>query len=82
MNELGVRYVQRKVLHILEFDKVKEQLAEHASSPLGLEKSRRSCRHPIWRRWPLGLRKRMKRPLFCDLLAMRRLTELSTFALI
>ena len=38
MNELGVRYVQRKVLHTLEFDKVKEQLAEHASSPLGLEK--------------------------------------------
>nr|WP_060788414.1 endonuclease MutS2 [Geobacillus zalihae] len=38
MNQLGVRYVQRKVLHTLEFDKVKEQLAEHASSPLGLEK--------------------------------------------
>ncbi|OPX04856.1 endonuclease MutS2 [Geobacillus proteiniphilus] len=38
MNQLGVRYVQQKVLHTLEFDKVKEQLAEHASSPLGLEK--------------------------------------------
>ncbi|MEB3750237.1 Endonuclease MutS2 [Geobacillus icigianus] len=38
MNQLGVRYVQQKVLHTLEFDKVKAQLAEHASSPLGLEK--------------------------------------------
>jgi DNA mismatch repair protein MutS2 len=31
-------YVQQKMLRILEFDKVKEQLAEHASSPLGLER--------------------------------------------
>jgi DNA mismatch repair protein MutS2 len=30
--------VQQKMLRILEFDKVKEQLAEHASSALGLEK--------------------------------------------
>ncbi|WP_370454547.1 endonuclease MutS2 [Geobacillus sp. C56-T2] len=30
--------MQQKVLHTLEFDKVKAQLAEHASSPLGLEK--------------------------------------------
>ncbi|MFC0297248.1 endonuclease MutS2 [Geobacillus jurassicus] len=30
--------MQQKVLHTLEFDKVKEQLAEHASSALGLEK--------------------------------------------
>lgn len=30
--------MQQKMLRILEFDKVKEQLAEHASSPLGLER--------------------------------------------
>ncbi|KQB92262.1 Endonuclease MutS2 [Geobacillus sp. PA-3] len=30
--------MQQKMLRILEFDKVKEQLAEHASSALGLEK--------------------------------------------
>jgi DNA mismatch repair protein MutS2 len=34
----GFEYVQQKMLRILEFDKVKEQLAEHASSALGLEK--------------------------------------------
>ncbi|OQP06392.1 endonuclease MutS2 [Geobacillus sp. 46C-IIa] len=35
---MEVKQVQQKMLRILEFDKVKEQLAEHASSALGLEK--------------------------------------------